>query len=146
MADQEQSYAKHGKTVPLYHGVLFAILVLTFIGSLVNLFQSFGDHSRLYNAALIPALAIAGLIQFIFSRIFPLKAQDRAIRAEEGLRYLALTGKRMDPKLTMKQVIGLRFAPDNEFVDLAKKAVDENLSMDAIKKSIRNWRPDHDRL
>jgi hypothetical protein len=109
---EEQSYAKHAKLVPMFHGVLFGLLVLTFFGSLVNLYESFGDHSRLYNASLITAISVAMLFLFYYCRVFPLKAEDRAIRAEENLRHFVLTGKKLDPRLTMKQVIGLRFASD----------------------------------
>ena len=77
-----------------------------------------------------------------FSRIFALKAQDRAIRAEENLRHFALTGKLLDSRLTLRQIIGLRFASDGEFVSLAQKAADEKLSEDTIKRAIRQWRPD----
>jgi hypothetical protein len=142
---EEQSYAKHAKYVPMYHFVLFGLIVLAFIGSLVNLFQSFSDHSRLYNASLITVLSIAALLQFVFTRNFAMKVQDRAIRAEEGLRHFILTGKRLDTRLTIKQIIGLRFASDAEFPDLARKAAAESLTLDSIKKSVRNWRPDYDR-
>jgi len=30
--------------------------------------------------------------------------------------------------------------------ELARKAADEGLTQDAIKKSVKHWRPDHDRL
>jgi hypothetical protein len=143
---EEQNLKNHAKFVPMYHFVLSALLVLTLIGSLVNLYFSFGDHSRLYNASLIVALTVAMLILFILVRTFPLKAQDRAIRAEESLRYFILSGKRMDPRLTIQQIIGLRFASDAEFVQLAQKAADEKLSLLAIKQSVKNWRADHDRL
>jgi len=143
---EEQSYAKHAKFVPMYHQVLFGLIVVTFIGSMVNLFHSFSDHSRLYNAALIAAMAAALLILFFFARVFPLKAQDRAIRAEEKLRHYVLTGKPLDARLTMKQIVGLRFASDAEFPELARKAAEESLSLDAIKRAVKTWRPDHDRL
>jgi hypothetical protein len=143
---EEQNYARHAKYNPMFHGVLFGLLVLTFLGSLVNLYLSLGDHSRLYNAALIVALSVAMLPLFFFCRIFPLKAQDRAIRAEENLRHFVLTGKTLDPRLTIKQIIGLRFASDGEFVELARKAASEGLSQDTIKRAINTWRPDHDRL
>ena len=143
---EKQSYEKHAKYVPMYHVVTFGIIVLTFAGSLVNLFQSIGDHSRLYNAALITAMATAMVPLFFFARLFPLKAQDRAIRAEENLRHFALTGRLLDPRLKMKQIIALRFAPDEEFVNLAAKGVAEGLSQDAIKRAIKNWRSDDDRL
>ncbi len=143
---EEQSYAKHAKFVPLYHGLLFAVILLTFIGSIVNLVHSMGDHERIYSAALITTLSFAAILQFFFARVFPLKAQDRAIRAEENLRHFAMTGKLLDSRLKIAQIIGLRFASDAEFVALAKKAADENMSLDAIKKSVKNWRADHDRL
>ena len=138
----EQNYKNHRQTVPMFHIVLFALLALTLIGSFVNLFQSLGDHQRLYSASLIVALTVAALIVMFLARIFALKAQDRAIRAEENLRHFALTGKLFDSRLTLRQIIGLRFASDGEFVSLAQKAADEKLSEDAIKRAIRQWRPD----
>ncbi|MBZ5579872.1 MAG: DUF6526 family protein [Acidobacteriia bacterium] len=138
----EQNYKNHRRIVPMFHGVLFGIIILTLVGSFVNLFQSFGDHSRLYSASLIVALMIAAVLLFFYCRIFALKAQDRAIRAEENLRHFALTGKLLDPRLTMRQVVGLRFAADAEFAQLAQKAANEKLSEDAIKRAVRQWRPD----
>ena len=138
----EQNYKNHRQTVPMFHIVLFGLLALTLIGSFVNLFQSLGDHQRLYSASLIVALTVAVLIVMFLARIFALKAQDRAIRAEENLRHFALTGKLLDSRLTLRQIIGLRFASDGEFVSLAQKAADEKLSEDAIKRAIRQWRPD----
>lgn len=138
----EQNYKNHRQTVPMFHVVLFALLALTLIGSFVNLSQSLGDHQRLYSASLIVALTVAALIVMFLARIFALKAQDRAIRAEENLRHFALTGKLLDSRLTLRQIIGLRFASDGELVSLAEKAADEKLSEDAIKRTIRQWRPD----
>jgi hypothetical protein len=91
-------------------------------------------------------MAAALILLFWFARIFPLRAQDRAIRAEENLRHFALTGKLFDPRLTIKQIIGLRFASDTEFPELARRAADQSMSLDDIKKSVKNWRPDHNRL
>ncbi len=140
-----QSYARHGKRVPGFL-VLLAILVLVFFGSLYNLYRSVGDHSRFYNASLIMVMSVAMLFLFYYCRSFPLKAQDRVIRAEENMRHFALTGKTLDPRLTIQQIIGLRFASDAEFVELAAKAANESLSSDAIKRAVRSWRPDHNRL
>jgi hypothetical protein len=143
---EEQSFKNHAKLVPAYHFVLTGLILLILIGSLVNLYYSWGDPAREYNAGLIVAIVVALMIMFVFMRTFPLKAQDRGIRAEEGLRYFILTGKRMDPRLSVQQIIGLRFASDGELPQLAQKAADENLSSKAIKQLVKNWRPDHDRL
>jgi hypothetical protein len=140
---KEQNYANHAKYVFGYHVVLFGILVLTLIGSCVNLYQSLGDHSRLYSASLIVVLVVTSLMLFFFCRVFALKAQDRAIRAEENLRHYVMTGKLLDPRLTVRQIVGLRFASDEEFVELARRAAEEGLSEDAIKRAVKHWRPDH---
>jgi Na+/melibiose symporter-like transporter len=137
-----QNYENHTRFVKGYHFVLGGILVLTLFGSLVNLYQSLGDHQRQYSASLIVVIMIALLMTTFFSRIFALKAQDRAIRAEENLRHYVLAGKLLDPRVTTRQVVGLRFASDEEFVGLAQKAADENLSEDQIKKAVKNWRAD----
>ncbi|MFN2440560.1 MAG: DUF6526 family protein [Chitinophagaceae bacterium] len=87
------------------------------------------------------------LLTMLFkSRGFALKAQDRAIRAEESLRHYILSGKAIDSRLTLSQIIALRFASDEEVIALAERAIVENLSNDAIKKEIRNWRADHHRV
>jgi len=138
----EQNYANHGRLVPGFHFVLAPLILLTLIGSLVNLWLSLHNHNRLYNASLIVALSVIAVLLFIFCRTFPLKAQDRAIRAEENLRHFAMTGKLLDPRLTVRQIIGLRFASDAEFAALAQKAAEEGLSEDAIKREVKNWRAD----
>ena len=142
MADT-QSYKNHAQIVPLYHRVLSLLILLILIGSLVNLNKSWGDSTRFYSASLIVALAIATTMLFIFVRTFPLKAaQDRAIRAEEQLRHYVLTGKLLDSRLTMRQIVALRFASDTEFVALAQRAADQSLSPDAIKRDVKQWRAD----
>jgi len=137
-----QNYQNHRQTVPLFHLGLLPVLALTFTGSLVNLYESWGDHQRIYSASLIAVLSAAVLILSFLARIFALKAQDRAIRAEENLRHFVLTGKLLDPGLNIGQIIALRFAPDQEFVALAGQALKENLSPDAIKRAVKQWRPD----
>ena len=83
---------------------------------------------------------------YAHTRIFALKVQSRVIRAEENFRHFVLTGKPLDTRLRLSQIIALRFASDGEFVGLAKKAVDEKLSNDAIKRLITDWRADYHRV
>jgi len=126
----------------MFHRVLFPLLVLTLIGSGVNLYASWGDHQRIYSASLIVVLTFCVLILMFLCRIFALKAQDRAIRAEENLRHFVLAGKLLDPKLTIRQIVALRFASDDEFVALAKQAAEKNLAADVIKQAVKKWRAD----
>ena len=137
-----QNYSNHVRLVPGFHFVLAGILLLTLIGSLVNLYRSWGDHERFYSAALIVVLTFCCGMLFYYARTFPLKAQDRAIRAEENLRHFVLTGKLLDARLAMGQIIALRFAGDDEFVELARKAADGRVPAVDIKRAIKNWKAD----
>jgi len=143
---KEQDYSNHTRLVPGFHFVLMPVLLLTLIGSCVNLYRSWGDHTRFYSAALIVVLTVCVVLAVLFARLFALKAQDRAIRAEENFRHYLLTGKPLDPRLTVRQIIGLRFAPDEEFPALAAKAAEVGTSEDGIKKSVKNWKADHYRV
>ena len=141
----EQNYQNHARLVKGYHGVLFILLLAGLIGSIINLSYSF-NTDNLYSASLVVLLFIIGFIITAFVRLFPLKAQDRAIRAEENLRHFVITGKILPANLSVAQIIALRFAPDEEFISLAEKASCENLSAKQIKSNIKNWKADHYRV
>jgi HAMP domain-containing protein len=142
----DQNYGNHTRLLPPFHFVLLPALLAGVIGSFVNLRHSLGDSQRLYSASLLVLVTVALLLVALFARMFALKAQDRAIRAEENLRHFVATGKLLDPKLTIRQIIGLRFASDAEFGALAQKAAASGLSEKEIKKAITNWKADHDRV
>ncbi len=141
---KQQNYKNHGKYVIGYHGVTL-LAILAFLGGAIrNLWNSSMDN--LYSSSLLVLLGFILFFIFYFIRSFALKAQDRAIRAEEKLRYFILTGKSISNNLTIRQFVGLRFAPDDEFVALADKAAMQNLSETDIKKAIINWKADEYRV
>jgi hypothetical protein len=138
----EQSYQSHRQWVPIYHFILPLALLAGLGGSLVNLYHSMERPETHYGAALIVLIFLVLLPMYLFLRTFALKAQDRAIRAEENLRHFALTGALLDPRLNTRQIVGLRFASDGELVELAQRAAADGLSEDQIKRAIKNWRAD----
>ena len=138
---QPQSFENHAQRVPLFLFALIALL-LSVMGAVVNLYQSIGDHQRLYSASLILVLAVCSLIVALSARAFALKVQDRAIRAEENLRHFVLTGRLLDARLAPLQIVALRFASDAEFVELAQRAAEQNIDPKEIKKAVKHWRPD----
>lgn len=142
----QQNYNNHRRFMPVYHYLLALTTVAVLIGSFVNLFKTMGTEAGLYSASLIVVMAVNLTIIYVLMRTFALRAQDRAIRAEENLRSFVLTGKLLDSKLTVRQIVGLRFASDEELQALANRAVAENLSEDDIKKAIKNWRADNYRV
>lgn len=95
---------------------------------------------------LLGILALTTVLVGLYARSFALKAQDRAIRAEENLRHFAMTGSLLDKRLNIGQIIALRFAPDSEFVALAQKAAAENLSPKQIKMAVKEWKGDYHRV
>lgn len=137
---KQQNYSNHAKFVIGYHVITFIAILILIIGSIRGLMKSSEDN--LYSASLLVLTSFILLFMFYFVRTFALKAQDRAIRAEEKFRFYILTGKALDEKLTMRQIIGLRFASDEEYIGLSEKAVKENLSEKEIKLQIKIWKPD----
>ncbi len=80
---------------------------------------------------------------------YALTLQDRLVFLEIRYRYFVITGNRFEnfeEKLNKSQIFALRFASDEELFSLTNRAVSENLSASAIKKSIQNWRPDNQRV
>lgn len=131
--------------VPMFHYVAFTLAMFPLILSLVNLYKSVSNGSGRLHAAAMVSLIAAVILALWYARAFALKAQDRAIRAEENFRHYLLTGKPLDKNLRMSQIIALRFASDEEFPELAKKAGAEKLGSKTIKQSIKSWRADHNR-
>lgn len=140
---QTQNYKNHTRYVLMYHVVLTLILIACLAGSIWNLSRANEHQSGRLIGAVVVGLCIAGFIFFWYTRHFAIVVQDRAIRAEENLRHFALTGKLLDSRLTISQVIALRFAADTEFLLLAERAANENMKPNDIKKTIVNWRADH---
>ena len=138
----EQSYGKHAQFVAPFHFVLLPLSLLTFIGSLVNLYRASTQGSGRFSAALITLISLMLFMAAVFGRVFALKAQDRAIRDEENFRHYLLAGKPLDPRITVDQAIGLRFASDAEFCALCQRAASEKLSRKDIKQAIKTWRVD----
>ena len=141
---KEQNFRNHSRYIILWTFITPLILIAILGGSIVNLVHA--DANTHYSAALILLISVVLIIIYWYARRFALVAQDRAIRAEEKLRYFILTGKPFDSRLRMSQIIALRFASDDEFPALAKKAVEENLRSKEIKAAILKWKADHQRV
>ena len=137
---KEQNFKNHAKWVLGYHLITFLAILALIIGSIRNFINSSDDN--MYSASLLVLVSFILLFMFYFLRTFALKAQDRAIRAEEKLRYFILTGKSLSNKITTRQIVGLRFASDEEYPTLVEKAEKESLSENEIKKLIKNWKAD----
>lgn len=141
-----QNYSNHRRYIFLYHFVTFFIVILLFVSSVYYTFKNLHNGPELRSSLFLFLISFVLLVMFFAARAFGTRAQDRAIRAEENLRHFVLTGKLMDSRLKIHQITALRFASDEEFVPLSKKAADDEMKPEDIKKSIKNWRADLDRV
>ena len=141
---KEQNFKNHAQMVPGFHYLTFGGIIALLGGSINYLLKSSAENK--YLASLLVLASVVFILIAWFTRTFALKAQDRAIRAEENLRHYVLTGKLLPSSLTVGQVVALRFAPDAEFPALAEKAATGHLSQKVIKESIQNWKADFYRV
>ncbi len=141
---KEQNFSNHAQMVPGFHYLTFGGIIALLGGSINYLLKSSPENK--YLASLIVLTAIIFVLVAWFTRTFALKAQDRAIRAEENLRHFVLTGKLLPASLSVGQIVALRFASDAEFVALVAKAAAENLSGKEIKQSKQNWKANNYRV
>jgi len=139
-----QNFKNHGRVDPPFHMVLATVLAVNLYMAGLYAYRNF----NLFSGWLV-ILAIAVWIPVLKLRTYPLKVQDRVIRLEERLRLQALAPAEWHAqiyKLSEDQLIGLRFASDDEVVALAKQALEENLTRKQIKERIKSWRPDDWRI
>ena len=145
MATSTQTRASHRRFIPLWHFFALPVLIANVV---IVAVRFFGAPSFATGWPVVVALAL--VIGIFLSRSMPLRAQDRIIRLEERLRFekilpADLRGRVND--LTAEQIIGLRFAPDEEVPELTRRALSGELKTRAdIKREIRNWRADHLRV
>lgn len=107
-----QNYKYHKQFVPSFHNVTSPLMFLLTVGAIYSLFASQWDEKWLEVLFLLLVFAVMGVEYHC--RMFALKAQGRAIRAEESFKYFVITGKRLPKELSNFQVIALRFAGDDE--------------------------------
>jgi len=139
-----QSLKNHGRIDPWFHIIPFFFLVANLVVSIVYMVH----HLCFYSAWLV-VLSVIVFIPYFRIRVYALKVQDRVIRLEERIRLQALAPSEWHAqiyKLTEDQLIGLRFAADDEVVELAKQALEHNLTRKQIKERIKSWRPDNWRV
>ena len=139
-----QSLKNHGRLDPKFHIVTFFVL----IANLAIAIDYMVHHLSFYSGWLV-FLSVAVFVPIFTIRLYPLKVQDRVIRLEERIRLQALVPSEWHTqiyRLSEDQLIGLRFAADDEVVELAKQALEHNLDRKQIKERIKDWRPDNWRV
>ncbi len=137
-----QNYANHRRFVPLYHFVLFGVLVVNLLWSVLRAVRAFS-----FESAWGVVMALALMVLAFFLRGFPLTVQDRVIRLEMRLRLKEILPPDLRSRileLTPDQLIGLRFGSDAELPELVREVLSNNIKdRDVIKRKVRDWQADH---
>jgi hypothetical protein len=145
MSSRPQTFENHAKMVPGYHYVTAAILLFLLAWSIWQLIQG-PTASSVVGFLLVTALILVSY----YARTFALGVQDRLIRLEERLRMERLLPEDLRARIgefSTEQLVGLRFASDDELPELARRVLAEGITdRKVIKKSVGNWRADHQRI
>jgi hypothetical protein len=133
---ETQTYANHRHRPRLWStGALAAIVAFLLLA-----WVTIGAPTVLNVALLL--LAYAAVVAVYSARQFALRLQDRIIRLEMQTR-LARLGREADlGRVSLRQIIALRFASDAELPGLLKRAAAENMTADQIKRAITSWQAD----
>jgi len=152
MEKTPQTFANHTRYDPPFHFFVTLVFLLTVIMtgySFIRTLFSSNPLSTLLVSCWYFILSVALLIAMVRIRSYPIHVQDRVIRLEERLRLMSVLQEPLRSRigeLQDTQLVGLRFAPDEELPGLVQRALDEKLSRADIKKAIVNWRADYSRI
>jgi hypothetical protein len=136
MATAVQTYRNHAhRPTQTLVAALFAFIAFVVFG--IALVRA----PSLINAGLL-SLAIAVLALVSISRAYIVRLQDRIIRVEMQRRLDRLGLDAAAGRLSMKQLVALRFASDAELPALVARTMTENLAPNQIKQSVTDWQPD----
>ncbi len=145
MAETVQSYANHRRYLPILHFVIQPILIINVVVEILRL----NKYPTLYHVWLV-VVALALLIFTFIARSMALSAQNRTIRLEERLRLSTLLPEDQRARisdLTPAQLIGLRFASDEEVAELTQRCFAGELKGSGdVKRAVQSWRADHLRV
>jgi hypothetical protein len=137
MAEQQsQSYANHVHRPTLF-AVAFVATVAAFGFFIIELFRFRGP--LMYG---ILSLAVAVMCLTLISRMYIVRLQNRIIRLEMQVRLARLGLESSFSKLTVRQLVALRFASDAEMPALVSRALTENLTGKQIKQAVTDWQAD----
>ena len=141
-----QNLKNHTRREPLYLSLVI-VLTVNLVLMVIRAVRHYRHNGHLILWPIVMAIVFIFIVMMI--RVYSLKVQDRVIRLEERLRLQSLASEselaELD-SLTVRQYVSLRFASNPEVVELARRAVRENLTGKQIKESIKSWRPDEHRV
>ena len=143
---EKQSFKNHIRYYVPHHFVYYPIIMLFLAFSVYFIFTS---EDKLIWTFISAIFVVLFCLAFMLRQHYALTLQNRMVRLELRYRYFSLTGKRLEDfknQLKEDQLFALRFAPDEELIELIERTLLENLSGTEIKKGIIHWKGDYERV
>ncbi|MBA3671090.1 MAG: hypothetical protein H0W68_03575 [Gemmatimonadaceae bacterium] len=141
MTPREQSYATHKRTFPLFHYVALPIFIANVTVAVAHVIR----RPTPFNAWLV-VLSLGFVAALVSNRASALMVQSRLIALEMRLRLTAALPPELLARigeLQLRQLIGLRFAGDDELCSLVERCLRGELATtDDVKRAVQQWRPD----
>lgn len=146
-----QNYKNHRKYYPLHHFMFYPIMLILLALSLFEFWDNAVGYRNLSLIWLAISLIVISviLLSFMLRQHYALGLQDRLIINEFKFRYFTLTGNRLEKStyhFSDSQIFALRFAEDEDLMELMHETAQNDWSSTQIKKNIKNWKADHKRI
>ena len=135
-----QNYANH-RHRPWAWNIAWVAAVIATGGLISSAYQA-----RSGPAISLALLGVAVVIGITLTRLFALRLQNRIIRLEMQVRLARLGRDRDAARLTLPQLVALRFASDAELPALLDRVLTEQLTSDQIKRAVTDWQGDYGRV
>jgi hypothetical protein len=142
MAERVQTYKNHRRFLPAFHFFVIPVLLLNVVNQGRYMWRAPSEGS-----AFAVIVAVALLVLAFLSRTQALTVQDRVIRLEMRLRLRQLLPPELQSQvngLTVRQLVALRFAGDDELPELVRDVAAGKLQTSKdIKLRVKNWQSDY---
>lgn len=144
---KQQGFRNHTRYYTPHHFVFYPLLILMLI--LIAIANRDVPEYKLVWLMMGAIILLIGWLSFMMRQHYALTLQNRVVVLELRLRYYQLTQRSFDAiemQLSFGQIAALRFASDEELLNLIDKTLSEKLTAAAIKEQIKKWKPDHMRV
>jgi Family of unknown function (DUF6526) len=141
-----QNYDNHKRQPPIVSLVIatFSFLILFF--AVWNIYYCRAHGKSETGSKVVSLLTFTILFTTIILYLIKTYKECRDIVKEENARFKSRVGYELPDQLTLRQILALRYASNDEFVPLVRAAVRDKLKPDVIKRSITSWRADKKRI
>ncbi|WP_312768362.1 DUF6526 family protein [Epilithonimonas sp.] len=146
-----QDLKNHRKYYPLHHFIFYPVSLVLLIVSLFQVFKNINHNSSLVMiwSAISAVIVLMIVLSLMLRQHYALGLQDRLIINEFKFRYFALTGNRLENstyQFSDAQIFALRFAEDEDLMELMHQTAQNDWSSSKIKQNIKNWKADDKRI